>query len=334
MTLRNCLSASALFCCFTALAAAQGTLGGKTEILKGFTPLSEKELQEGVIRLFDGVSTFGWKGDPKVEDGKLFSTGKLEETPLWFFVSRTYNQADNQNVTSPIRLVRKPLKKLPSLPKRAGFDKMDSLLLESPTQSFTKFNVRLQKFISLFDGKTLNGWTIRGEAKADIKDGVLRLTNGSGSLESDGKYGDFVLQLEYLTPERPEGKGVNSGVFFRCIPGETMNGYECQILNNPGEKDYKSYIGTDTGGIFRRQAGRNVGPKDGEWNYLTIAAKGNRMATWVNGIQVTDWTDERKPHQNPRNGCRTEAGTIQFQGHDPSTEILLRNIRIRELQED
>ena len=110
-----------------------------------------------------------------------------------------------------------------------------------------------------------------------------------------------------------------------------MNGYECQILNNPGAKDYESFIGTDTGGIFRRQVGRNVGPKDGEWNYLTIAAKGARMATWVNGIQVTDFEDERAPHNNPRNGKRTEAGTIQFQGHDEGTEILFRNIRIREL---
>ena len=45
------------------------------------------------------------------------------------------------------------------------------------------------------------------------------------------------------------------------------------------------------------------------------------MACWVNGYLVTDWTDERKVNENPRNGCRTEAGTFQLQGHDATTEF-------------
>ena len=296
-------AALVLFCAFTPLAAAQGTPGGKTPVLTGFATLSEEELQDGTILFFDGISTFGWKGNTKLENGKLLLPTKPEDSPLWFF--------DEHRRLSTASDVWLETAKLP--PAKIFVQRM------SPEMK------------PLFDGKTLDGWTIRGNAEAEVKEGVLRLTNGSGSLESDGKYGDFTLQLEYFTPVRPEGQGINSGVFFRCIPGETMNGYECQILNKPGEKDYQSFIGTDTGGIFRRQVGRNVGPKDGEWNYLTIAARGNRIATWVNGIQVTDWTDERAPHNNPRNGLRTEAGTIQFQGHDSSTEILFRNIRIREL---
>jgi len=307
----RCFVAALLFYAFTTLAAAQGTPGGKTPVLTGFTPLSEEELKVGVIRLFDGISTFGWKGDAKVEKGsvrypntfQLSFTGKFEDTPCWFFdeigeLEKAYTAG--RLADGHVEIVVQPGKK--------------------------------RETTSLFDGKTLVDWTLHGKAEAVVEDGAIRLTNGQGSLESDGKYGDFVLQLEYFTPVRPEGKGVNSGVFFRCIPGEVMNGYECQILNKPGENDYKNFIGTDTGGIFRRQVGRNVGPKDGEWNYLTLAARGARMAAWVNGIQVTDWTDERAPHNNPRNGCRTEAGTIQFQGHDPETEILFRNIRIQELR--
>jgi hypothetical protein len=166
-----------------------------------------------------------------------------------------------------------------------------------------------------------------GKCEATWTDGVLELTGGSGMVESVKEYGDFILQLEYFTEKK-----INSGVFFRCIPGENMNGYECQIFNAPPEEDYKKFIGTDTGGIFRRQVGRNVGPKDGEWNYLTIAARGAKIATWVNGIQVTDWEDTRKEHANPRNGLRLEPGTIQLQGHDPTTKILFRNIRIVEIK--
>jgi hypothetical protein len=319
MFIRTCL----LFCLLTAIAFAplaisQGTPGGKTEIITGFTPLNVTELQLGTVRLFDGFSTYGWKenADLKVENGRLYFPRDVvyvnDDTPVWFFDRTVWRT--NIDTDPPAA----PGQVLPRVECATAFT-------ISPNSVFV--------MKPLFDGKTLDGWTIRGSAEAEVKDGVIRLTKGSGSLESEGKYGDFILQLEFFTPVRPEGKGVNSGVFFRCMPGEVkaMDGYECQILNKPGENDYKSFIGTDTGGIFRRQVGRNVGPKDGEWTYLTIAARGKRMATWVNGIQVTDWTDERNPHENPRNGCRVEAGTIQFQGHDPETEILFRNIRVREL---
>jgi hypothetical protein len=55
------------------------------------------------------------------------------------------------------------------------------------------------------------------------------------------------------------------------------------------------------------------------------------MAAWVNGIQVSDWTDTRKPHTNPRNGLRTDPGTLQIQGHDPTTDLSFRKLRIQEV---
>jgi hypothetical protein len=57
------------------------------------------------------------------------------------------------------------------------------------------------------------------------------------------------------------------------------------------------------------------------------------MAVWVNGYQVTDWKDGRQPNENPRSGLRTEPGTIQIQGHDPTTDLSFRNLRIAELRE-
>ena len=286
MVIRNCFLTSLSFCLLAAVAVAQGT-GNRTPILAGFIPMPEQKLQEGYVRVFDNTTMFGWKGNTMINDGKLHFTGRVVDTPFFFL---GYSVVPRQIMSGS------------DTARPAG----------TPTP--------------LFDGKTLNGWTIRGDVRATIENETIKLTGGPGSLESAGKYGDFILQLEYRT-----NKVVNSGVFFRCIPEQTMNGYECQILNNPPDKDYQSFIGTDTGGIFRRQIGRNVGPKDGEWNYLTISARGPRMATWVNGIQVTNWTDERVPHENPRNGLRTEAGTVQFQGHDADTEIWFRNIRIVEL---
>lgn len=279
--------------------AVQGTPGGKTVPLTGFKESSEEFLQAGEIQLFDGISTFGWKGNARIEDGKLYFAGNVEDTPYWFSDQPVFE----------VRYSEQLLRGTRSVP-----------------MCLNKENMK-----PLFDGKTLTGWTPHGNIQAQVSDGVIVLGGGAGCLESEGQYADFFLQLEYFTPIRPEGKGVNSGVFFRCIPKEIMNGYECQILNKAGEADYKNFIGTDTGGIFRRQVGRNVAPQDGKWNYLTIVAKGTRMSTWVNGIQTADWTDERPAHNNPRNGKRTEAGTIQFQSHDPATEIQFRNIRMIEL---
>jgi len=267
-------------------------------VLTGFAPLSEEELQNGTLRIFDGVSTFGWGGNARVQNGVLHFTGNLfQDSPFYFFTA-----------------VNSPIEGTFAIDRTAG-----------------TFTVDQSEMTSLFDGRILTGWRKHGSVVAFVEDGVMVLTGGGGSLETIDVFGDFILQLEYYTPVRPAGEGVNSGVFFRSIPGERMNGYEAQILNHPGERDFQNFIGTETGGIFRRQIARNVGPRDGEWNYMTVVARGPRMATWVNGIQVTDWTDERDPHPNPRNGLRTEAGTIQFQGHDPATVIKFRNIRIREL---
>ena len=63
----------------------------------------------------------------------------------------------------------------------------------------------------------------------------------------------------------------------------------------------------------------------------TIVASGPHVSVWVNGFQVTDWSDTRKPDPNPRRGLRLESGTIIFQGHDPTTDIDLKDIKVKEL---
>ena len=98
---------------------------------------------------------------------------------------------------------------------------------------------------------------------------------------------------------------LNSGIFFRCIPGEFTNGYESQIHNGFNDGDRSKPKDFGTGGIYRRIAARRVVPNDKEWFHKTIVADGPHIAVWVNGYQVTDWTDDRKPDKNPRNGLRT-----------------------------
>lgn len=161
----------------------------------------------------------------------------------------------------------------------------------------------------------------------DPGDLILQVTGGSGQLETNDRYADFV----FSTRCRTNKPGLNSGVFFRCIPGELMNGYESQIHNGFEADDPTRPTDCGTGGIFRRTKARRIVAADKEWFTKTIMATGPHVSVWVNGYQVTDWSDTRKPNENPRRGQRLEAGTIILQGHDPTTDINFANMRVREL---
>ncbi len=182
----------------------------------------------------------------------------------------------------------------------------------------------------IFNGRDLTGWKTYPEMASRFsvtEEGWMNVKDGRGQLETEGQYANFVLELECIS----NGEHLNSGIFFRCIPGEQMNGYESQIHNGFKNDDRTQPIDCGTGGIFRRVNARQVIPNDFESFRKTIIADGPHIAVWVNGYQVTDWTDQRKPDKNPRRGRRNEAGTIMIQGHDPTTDLSFRGFRIGEI---
>ena len=193
-------------------------------------------------------------------------------------------------------------------------------------------NIRLQplEFMNLFNGYDLSGWEIHPGLPSKFSvnsEGFLSVKDGKGQLETVDRFDDFVLQLHC----KILGEHLNSGIFFRSIPGELWMGYESQIHNGFANGDRTRPTDCGTGGIFRRQDARHVVASDHIWFQKTIVADGPHLAVWVNGYQVSDWTDTRKKHKNPRQGLRTEAGTIIIQGHDPTTNLLFRNLRISKL---
>ena len=181
----------------------------------------------------------------------------------------------------------------------------------------------------LFNGQDLSGWTVfpGKKSKFAVVEGEIDVKNGPGTLESDSQFADFVLQFEAKT----HGKALNSGLFFRSIPGEYNNGYESQIQNAFKDGDRTKPVDCGTGGIYRRQNARRVVSNDLEWLSKTIVASGPHISVWVNGFQVTDWTDSRPPDANPRKGLREAAGTLQLQGHDPTTDLRFRNLSAAEM---
>jgi len=380
--------------------AAEATDIAAAEPTTEQNPLSEQEIAEGWLLLFDGQSLFGWQQNDqskcKLADGALLCQAAgpaLCTTTAWAdFVLKVQFRAQGacdgslllryqptaeataaaqcceiaiaENVQThwPTgSLLGRRKAKVTQLGKDAagwrdlevclegpqlrvkldGQEVLDSadlpvrrgqigLLCREGQLAVRNIKLKPLGLKSIFNGKDFSGWKITEGSKSTFTvtpEGWLNVKSGRGSIETVGLYGDFVLQLDV----KVNGKGLNSGVFFRSIPGQVMNGYECQIHNVYKGQDRTQPADCGTGGIFRRQNARKVVADDFRWFTMTIHADGKHIATWVNGYQTADWTDDRPAHENPRNGCRVEPGTIQFQGHDPTTDLDFRNIRIGQL---
>ena len=110
-------------------------------------------------------------------------------------------------------------------------------------------------FQALFDG-TLADWSVEHSEHDNfrLEDGVLRVEEPEGWLRHHDQFADFELEVEFrfLTED------ADSGIFFRCIPGEKMNGYESQIHNGFKSGDRTQPVDCGTGGIFRRQDARRI----------------------------------------------------------------------------
>jgi hypothetical protein len=195
---------------------------------------------------------------------------------------------------------------------------------------FRNIKLRPLGLKSIFNGKDLSGWKEipgRSSVYSVTPEGYLNVKDGSGDLQTEGSFGDFIFQLDIIS----NGQHLNSGVFFRGIPGQFWSGYESQIRNQWQGDDRTKPVDFGTGGIYNRQPARRVVSNDGEWFTKTIVAHGRHFAVWVNGHQVSDWIDLRPAHENARQGYRAKPGVLSLQGHDPSTDLSFRNLRIIEL---
>src|SRR4051812_11679529 len=84
-------------------------------------------------------------------------------------------------------------------------------------------------FVSLFNGKDLTGWVVKGKKEGwKVQDGILHSDGAMGGdwIRSEKEYGDFIYKVDWKI-----SKGGNSGVFIRVTdegaPWQT--GYEVQI---------------------------------------------------------------------------------------------------------
>lgn len=281
---------------------------------------------DGWLALFDGQTTFGWSG-AKV-DGDRLTGGKTTN------VFRDYQLRAYVTESGQITLAGTTIDVRRGALSREVHGRGPIVLGEDV--SVRMLAIRPLGLKPLLNGEDLGDWKridrpsipVEKRPQWKIEDGVLRAIGGPGCLEYPTPFGDFVLQADVRTRDT----FANGGVFFRSIPGDFMNGYEAQIYNRAIDNDPARPFTWSTGSIDDRELARRVVSRDHVTFRMTVVANGPHIATWVNGYQLVDWRDTRPKHVNPRQGLRTEAGTLQLQAHDPQTDVEFRGIYVAPLE--
>ncbi len=209
-------------------------------------------------------------------------------------------------------------------------------------------------FVSIFDGKTLDGWEEMPsvEKKAwSVVDGMIvgEGDKGRGYLvySKDKDLADFELKFLYRFP----GKG-NSGVNIRARVDKTgrrkFEGYHADIghvgiggkvlgawdFHTPGRREHRCFRGDslvidkdDKPLITPLKGAVTAGDiNKGGWNELHIIIKGNRFQFFLNGKPSAEFV-EHLPLEK-----RLHSGMIQLQLHDPGMIVHYKDIRLKVLK--
>jgi len=204
------------------------------------------------------------------------------------------------------------------------------------------------EWVSLFDGKTLNGWSVHsGFAKYHIEDGAIVGTTVKGSpntfLCTDREYGDFILEFEVrLDPRLNSGVQIRSKiaekekVFFfggregkpqkRVVPPDRVYGYQVEIATEKRGSSGSIYDEARRAFMLASTTSDPVASKafkDGQWNKFRIECKGDRIRTWINDVPCVDLRDSM-----------TSRGIFGLQVHGvgkdaTAYQVRWRNIRIQ-----
>jgi len=178
-----------------------------------------------------------------------------------------------------------------------------------------------QEPTSLFNGQDLTGWTVHGTELWYVEDGDLVCESGPdaeyGYLATEASYKDFELTLDF----QQEADG-NSGVFIRShVEGTKVSGWQAEVAP-PGLFTGGIYESYGRGWLVRPELGKDSALRMGEWNTMHIRAVGDRVTTWLNGVEMVDLVDEQ---------IGAAEGHIALQIHSGGgIRVRWRNIRIVE----
>jgi hypothetical protein len=205
-------------------------------------------------------------------------------------------------------------------------------------------------FVSMFDGKSLRGWSVAPPEAAKAwaaKDGMIVGDGDKGRsyLVFDRKdIADLELTFRYRFP----GKG-NSGVSIRARVDDTGRrdfqsyhadlghvGIGKQVLgawdfHTPGRREHACFRGdrlvidendrptvTKIEGAVTRDDIRQ-----GDWNDAHVIAQGNQFKFFINGKPASEFTEHLQSER------RLDKGMIQLQLHDPGMVVQFTDLWLK-----
>lgn len=207
-----------------------------------------------------------------------------------------------------------------------------ALLILCISMSFSN-NINIgkgKKWISLFDGKSFNGWKMgENPGTFSIEDGSIKVAGPRSHLYYDGPvmnhdFKNFEFKAQVMT--KP---GSNSGIYFHTVfqeKGFPDKGFEVQVNNS--HTDWKR-----SGGLYDIKDTREVYVKDDVWYTEYIRVEGKHVIVKINDQVVTDWTqpEDFVPAKNHLNRI-IASGTFALQGHDPKSIVYYKDIMVRPLK--
>ena len=184
-----------------------------------------------------------------------------------------------------------------------------STLLTTSCSVFS--NITGNKRVALFNGKTLDGWTVLG-CEATVDDGDILLVAGNGLVQTEKQYGDFILEFEWKALRAEKW---DSGVYFR---------YDSVPANQPWPPRYQVNLRYDNAGnVGSLEAARSEGlVKVGQWNLFKLTVQGTKVTLVINGTPAWEADGLAGP----------EKGYIALQAEVPGGgQYRFRNIYLTEL---
>jgi len=170
-------------------------------------------------------------------------------------------------------------------------------------------------FVSIFDGKTLDGWCGATTGYVAEAGSLICQKKGGGNLRTVKEYKDFAFRFEFRFEP-----GGNNGVSIR--------GQEIQILDDYAPKHKSLKPCQYHGSIYCKVPAKRGSTKPaGEWNTEEIFVQGNHWKVTVNDQVIVD-VDVATVQGLEELAKRTK-GTVGFLGHGALVEF--RNLRIKEL---
>ncbi|MBI4658888.1 MAG: DUF1080 domain-containing protein [Verrucomicrobia bacterium] len=186
-------------------------------------------------------------------------------------------------------------------------------------------------WISLFDGKSLEGWKANENSQTfKVEDGKIVVFGPRSHLFYVGpvqnhNFKNFELKLDIMTFPK-----ANSGVYFHTEwldVGFPRKGHEVQV--NTTHTDPKR-----TAGLYGVKDNYDALVKDEQWFTMHITVQGKHVTTKVNGKTIVDYTEpEGAAGGKPNAARRISSGTFALQGHDPGSKIYYKNILVKPLPE-